>query len=121
MKKMCVFLSILVVANFIYCKKTSNEPIVGIWEVVEATGIAADSNKGVIYEFDSDSNAKVGSGILTSKGKYAVQGNILTITYPNNVEFKAEIKFEDNNKRMILKNLKTSGSYTQVFTLTKKE
>ena len=62
MKHVVTVLTIAVVALSLYaCGKkgaASGSPVVGTWKVVEASGTAADMNKGMVYDFKTQKHMK---------------------------------------------------------------
>ena len=69
------------------CKKDddkiddSGDPLVGKWEIVEATGSLADANLGTIYTFKNDGTFRIGEGLLSSEGTYDRNSSILTLNF----------------------------------------
>jgi hypothetical protein len=52
--------------------------IVGKWKVVEASGLMADINKGVLYEFSADGKLVMSTGILRNEATYTIAGEKLS-------------------------------------------
>ena len=69
------------------CKKDddkmddSGDPLVGRWEIVQATGTLADANLGTIYTFNSDGTFKIGEGLLSSEGTFERSATVLTMEF----------------------------------------
>ena len=88
MKKVNLVLTIMVAAIFILTtscggngdgdtSSSSNNPLVGEWTIVKATGMSADLNQGKKYTFDSDGNVNAAGG----EYKYSMSNDTLSMDF----------------------------------------
>jgi len=85
--------------------------IVGKWEIVEAEGAMAGSNKGQVYTFNADGTMDI-SGI--TRGTYSFDGKTVQLKI-GTIEMAADIEFRDA-KTMVY----TLQNSNQVFTMNRK-
>ncbi len=111
MKKVTLlFAALLLVTTVTACGKKG--PIIGKWEIIEATGTMAALNKGTTYEFKTDGTLIMKKG-FENKAKYTLEGDNLTYTV-GTVTMKSTVKISGNTMTMKIANS------DQVFTLKKK-
>lgn len=116
----CLFV-ITILVSVQACEKDEDkpddngDPLVGKWEIVEATGSLADANLGTIYTFNSNGTFKIGEGLLSSEGVYDRSTTVLTMTFDaSSIVFVYDYTLVDD--RLTLDNTTSD----QVFILEKK-
>lgn len=104
MKKIVVVILVFSLALFSFsCKKGSSHPIVGKWKIISAKGIAASSNIGTVYNFDSDGTVEIKKGFLKSEGKYSINGNNVEIKYKGRSNITLKATFKISGDEMVYK------------------
>lgn len=72
-------------------------PLHGKWVIVEATGIAAEINKGTTYEFKANGTMVVSKGI-SAEHPYTIEGD--TVRWNMGERFKFHARFVINGDTM---------------------
>ncbi|MGC9366104.1 MAG: DUF5640 domain-containing protein [bacterium] len=88
-------------------------PVVGVWEVVEVIEGEDIGNTGVIYSFNEDGTMSSKSGVINVEGTYTIAGDTIKITQG---EVSMDILYSFENGNMIYKII----NGTQTFLLEKK-
>jgi hypothetical protein len=75
-----------IIGSALSCQKDDSgddplDPIVGTWEIVEATGTLADVNIGTIYRYNSNGTFRIGEGILASEGIFERSTDTLSMNF----------------------------------------
>ena len=68
---------------FVGCDKDDDsvsDPFFGSWEIVEATGVAAESNIGTVYTFEESGSVAVKGFGITNNGTYTKSESEIVIT-----------------------------------------
>ena len=115
---MRISLLILVLATIVNlgCQKdndTSDDPFFGTWEIVAATGFAADSNVGTEYTFREDGSITLQNFGISNSGTFVRTDSDLTISLSG---IDLLYTYQLAGSRLTLDN----QTADQVFTLEKK-
>ena len=101
MRHVVTVLTIAVVALSLYaCGKkgaASGSPVVGTWKVVEASGTAADMNKGMVYDFKDSGELLVGG---MTKFAWTVTNDTLYWNMGESFKFSAKFKISGDTMNL---------------------
>ena len=111
MKKQNLLLPVLAVMLFMFASScgvessSSDKPIVGNWKIVKAEGTSASLNQGIVYTFNDDGSATVGSGAMTSKYTFTTEGDTLTMNYNGGTDIILTWTYKIDGNKMTMKNI----------------
>ncbi len=109
MKKQNLLFTVIVAMFLVFTscgegEASSGNSIIGKWKIINAEGTAASLNVGMVYEFNDDGNATVGSGIMASKYTYTAKNDTLTMNYDGGSDIILTWIYKIDGNKMTMEN-----------------